>query len=464
MPEPELPSPVPLRAADHAWLRMERPDNRVIIHLALVFAGPLGLPALKRRLRERLLCYPVFSQKVVRRGWRGACWQSDPQFRLDHHVRQCSLAPGSGRAELKAWMAAQAGDELPPEQPLWDATLVHNVEGQRSALVLRVHHSLADGMSLMHVMAGLTDVPPGVAPRAPARTGLREPLGWALLGRRPAALLADAARLVFMRADRRTVLKGQPACGKSVAWSAPLPLAEVHALAARRGATVNDVMLALIADVLRQDLRLRARPRPSAPIRTVVPLNLRPPGEEAALGNRFGLVGCDLPVHLDDPLARLDAVRGAMSGLKRGLQGQLALALVQCAGRLPAWGQSLLLGLWARRCTLIVTNVIGPAEPRAVDGVALDELMLLVPQGMSVGVGVSILSYAGQLRVGFLVDTQLMPDCSGAAAGIVPAFVRLRRALRHAPVDLRAWRASRPADPPADPPAETPAETPRRAA
>ncbi|OYT86828.1 MAG: hypothetical protein CFE46_15480 [Burkholderiales bacterium PBB6] len=432
----------PMLAADHAWLRMERPDNRVIIHLALVVDGPLQLSAVMACLSDRLLNYPAFTHKVVRCGWRSQ-WQADPQFRLEHHVRQCVVPGGLQRSALKAWMASQAHEALPADRPLWDATLVHNVDGEHSALVMRVHHALADGVSLMHLMRELTDVAPGTPRLAPARTAQRSPLSPATLRHQPWRVLADAWRLATLPADRPTLLKGQPGIHKSVAWSESLPLAQVHALAKTQGTTVNDVMLALIADVLRQDLRLRTKPRPSAPIRTVVPMNLRRHGEEDQLGNRFGLVGCDLPVHLSDPLDRLRAIHRDMQQLKHSWQGQLALALVQVAGCLPQRLQDALLGLWSRRCTVIVTNVIGPAEPRTFAGAPLDDLMLLVPQGMTVGVGVSIVSYAGQLRVGFLVDTKLMPDCSGAAAGIKPAFDRLRYAVRRAPTDLRVWRQSR---------------------
>jgi hypothetical protein len=162
---------------------------------------------------------------------------------------------------------------------------------------------------------------------------------------------------------------------------------------------------------------------------------MRPPSDNHLLGNRFGLAGMELPVHEADPLARLWLVREGMTELKRGFQGQLALALVQAAGWMPLWLQRAVLAIFSRRCTVIVTNVIGPAEPRSVDGVRMDELMLCVPQGMTVGVGVSIISYNDTLRIGFLVDNKLMPDCEAAANTVRAAFDQLRRATA-APVPL----------------------------
>src|SRR5262249_38557676 len=226
-----------------------------------------------------------------------------------------------------------------------------------SALVMRVHHSLADGMSLMHVIAGLTEIADGEQPVAPARTEPRRELTAATALRHGARVLPDTLRLIFIPGDRRSRLKGRPQREKSVAWSAPLSLEATRALAHRHGATVNDALLAVIADALRRNLYARGCTRIESPVRTVVPTNMRPQGQESRLGNRFGLVGLDLPIHLDDPLQRLLAVRDGMTTLKRSFQGQLALMLVRLAGRLPALLQSALLYLWSRRCTLIVTNV-----------------------------------------------------------------------------------------------------------
>lgn len=416
----------PMAAADHAWLRMDSAQNLVVIHLAFCFRAELPLAAVVSQLRERLGCHYQFTHCVQRRWWR-ARWVPDARFSMTRHLQELRLPAGSGRPELKAWMSSQAHLPLPADRPLWQAALVHGVDGG-SALVLRVHHCLADGVSLMSLIGGLTDVAEGELRVPPARAAERPDLSLGLALRRGPRLLADTAHMLFMRRDQASKLKGAPGVAKRVAWSEPLSLAMARDLGARHGATVNDVMLAVISDVLRRHLQSRGVAQPAAPLRTVVPVNMRPHSQAHLLGNRFGLVGLELPVHVDDALQRLRLVRDGMTTLKGGLQGQLALALVRCAGVLPARLQTALLGIFSRRCTVIVTNVIGPAEPRAVGGVRLDELMLCVPQGMTVGVGVSIISYNGELRIGFLVDEKLMPDCAAAAASVRACFEQLRRA------------------------------------
>jgi diacylglycerol O-acyltransferase len=416
----------PMSSADHAWLRMDSPQNLVVIHLAFVFSGVLSLDGVRRKLLARLLDHHQFTHRV-QRGWLRARWVRDDAFHIDRHLAELTLPAGSGSKELKAWMSGEACKPLATDRPLWLATLVQQVDG-RSALVMRVHHSLADGVSLMDLISGMTDIADGAQFTEPAQASEREALTPAVLLRRAPSVLSDALTMLFMRRDKPSKLKGEPGRHKSVAWSDALSLATTHEIAHRHGATVNDVMLAVIAGTLRRHLHAQGRSKIAAPVRTVIPMNMRPPGDGHLLGNQFGLVGLELPVHEADPLQRLHTVRDGMTVLKRGFQGQLALALVRFAGLLPLALQRAVLGIFSRRCTVIVTNVIGPAEARSVDGVRMDELMLCVPQGMTVGVGVSIISYNDVVRIGFLVDNKLMPDCAAAASAVRGCFEQLRRA------------------------------------
>jgi len=430
----------PMNAADHAWLRMDSPENLVVIHLAFLFEAPLSLQAVRAKLETRLLPFHQFTHRAER-GWLRSHWVPDAQFHIDRHLSEMQLPDGSGAKELKTWMSGEACKPLAADRPLWLATLVHNVDG-RSALVMRVHHSLADGVSLMDLISGMTDVAPGAQFKEPARASERLALTPGVIVRHAARVLADTATMLFMRRDKHSKIKGTPGRHKSVAWSEGLSLAATRDIAHRHGATVNDVMLSVIAGALRRHLHAQGQSVIDAPVRTVIPMNMRPQGESHLLGNQFGLVGLELPVHLADPLDRLQAVRDGMTQLKQGFQGQLALALVRFAGLLPHTLQQLVLGIFSRRCTVIVTNVIGPAEPRCVDGVRMDELMLCVPQGMTVGVGVSIISYNDMVRIGFLVDNKLMPDCAASAMAIRTCFEQLKRATEGnvVPLPLAAWQ------------------------
>jgi len=416
-----------MSSVDYALWRAAGHGN-LVIPLLMVFSAELSRDAVRENLQTRLALYHQFTHRIERRWWLRAHWVPDPAFSIDKHLDELRFPAGSGAEELKTWMSGEVCKPLANDRPLWKATLVHGIDG-RSALVMRVHHSLADGMSLMGLISHMTDITQGAPLMEPARVSQREALSIGVLLRRAPRVLADALQMVFMRKDRSTKLKGQLGRDKSLAWSDALSLAATREIAHRHSATVNDVMLAVIAGALHWYLRARDEAAVAGPLRAAIPMNIRPRGDSSILGNQFGLVGLELPIHLTDPLQRLRAVRDAMTALKGGLQGQLALALVRCAGLLPLHLQQLVLGIFLRRCTAVITNVIGPAEARTVAGVRIDELIGFVPQTMMVGVGVSILSYNDTVRIGFLVDNKLMPDCAAAAALIRDSFEQLRCAV-----------------------------------
>jgi len=407
---------------DHAWMRMDEPENLVVIHATLLFEESVALADVATWLGEMFRPHHQFTHRIVRSRLR-ARFEVDPAFSLTRHLQEVHFAPGSGAVELQAWTASQASIPLPTDRALWQGTLVQGVDGA-SALVLRIHHCLLDGRSLMALLSRKTALASGEASKVPARVSVREDLSFGNLLRRAPRALADAAHILFMRKDKATRLKGRPGMEKVLAWSAPLPLQQVRELAHRHQATVNDAMLAVISDALRTYLVAKGD-RPTSLVRAVVPMDLRPRGDEHLLGNRFGLVGVDLPVHVGDALERLTGLRDTMTGLKLGTQSQLGLAILRLAGTLPRVLQQAIFGLFTGRCSAVITNVIGPAEARSVGGRRIKDLLVFVPQSISIGVGISIMSYADTVRIGFLSDHGLMPDPEMAAAAVYPCFERL---------------------------------------
>src|SRR6185369_17675438 len=200
-------APLTLAAADHAWLRMDSAQNLVVIHLAFVFAGPLRLGEVGRRIEAHLLPHHQFTHRV-QRGWLRARWVRDDCFDMRRHLSEIVLGHGLGTTELKAWMSVQACEPLPADRPLWQATLVHGVDGG-SALVMRVHHSLADGVSLMDLISGMTDIADGAQFVEPAHASEREALTPSVMLRRAPSVLSDAMTMLFMRRDKMSRLKGE---------------------------------------------------------------------------------------------------------------------------------------------------------------------------------------------------------------------------------------------------------------
>jgi hypothetical protein len=139
-------------------------------------------------------------------------------------------------------------------------------------------------------------------------------------------------------------------------------------------------------------------------------VNLRPPGKETRLGNRFGLVALELPLWIGNPIARVLEVRRRMEALKQSYQAILTLGVLGLVGMCPKPVQQQILDILAAKATAVMTNVPGPQKALYLCGARLDSLMFWVPQSGDIGMGVSILSYNGGVRFGLVTDAGLTPD------------------------------------------------------
>ncbi|HQA34503.1 MAG TPA: wax ester/triacylglycerol synthase family O-acyltransferase [Casimicrobium huifangae] len=240
----------------------------------------------------------------------------------------------------------------------------------------------------------------------------------------------ELAFLATMPNDTPTQLKGKPGTVKCVAWSEPISLERVKDVGYVLGCSVNDVLLASVAGAIRGYLVDHGDAvAPDALLRAFVPVNLRPPGKEYKLGNQFGLVGLELPIGEANPVARVFEVRRRMNGLKNGYLAAVSMALLGVVGYLPKAVQRQALGLFSDKGTAVMTNVPGPAKPLYLAGSKIVQNMFWVPQSGNVGVGVSILSYAGGVQFGLITDRKLCPDPEDIIRRFEPEFDKLITSL-----------------------------------
>lgn len=448
---------------DHAWLRMDTEANLMMIVSVWLIRPRLSLDDLRRRVQDSLLAYPRFVQKVVEDA-TGATWVGDDRFDIAHHVVAESLTAERGEAPLEALkrhVAALTVQPLDPSRPLWQFRLIEDLDGERSALVMRAHHCIGDGIALTSVMLSMADggKPPPRPPDEPAHEGDHESLAEALItplshaaikaigltGRgvgkgldvlaHPEGSLdvarigvqaaADVAALALMPDDSPTRLKGTAGPAKRVAWGEPLPLDEVKCAAKALGVTINDVLLACVAGAIGAYLRAKGDDPTGQEIRAMVPVNLRPIEQAHELGNRFGLAPLVLPIGLVSPVERLYTVHVRMQALKHSYQPLLAFALLAVSGLMIKPVQSLITDLFARKCTAVMTNVPGPRQRLALCGRSVEQVMFWVPQSGDIGMGVSILSYAGGVQFGLITDARMCPDPEAIVAGFQPEFDKL---------------------------------------
>ena len=445
---------------DTAWLRMERPTNPMMITGVLMFAEPMSLAQLKRVIQQRFLSYARFRQKPVE-GATGAQWVEDEHFDLDWHVRLSGLPgktnPAAEKKALERFASQLASSPLDPTKPLWQFHLVERYQGG-SALVARIHHCYADGIALVQVLLSLTDTVressragqldkawlkhdgAHVARRVGAvdkyvklggkmlEQGMamyRDPTLASLLAREGGQIARELLTALALPDDPPSLLRGKLGVSKRVAWAEPLDLEEVKAVGRACDCTVNDVLMAAAAGALRGYMLERGENLDGMTLRATVPVNLRPLEHARKLGNHFGQVFLELPVGEDNPLRRLERVAECMNELKNSKQALVAYGLLAALGLAPPPVQELALELFSRKASAVATNVPGPQQSLYMAGCTLRDMMFWVPQTGSIGLGLSILSYRGQVHFGLVTDARLIPDPQGVIRRFGEEFDKL---------------------------------------
>ena len=185
------------------------------------------------------------------------------------------------------------------------------------------------------------------------------------------------------------------------------------------------MLLSCAAGAIGQYLLGRGQDPAGKEIRAMVPVNLRPVEEAWKLGNRFGLAPLVLPIGIANPVERVYAVRQRMEELKGSYQPLLAFAVLSVSGLFIKPVQDMVLGLFAKKTTAVMTNVPGPGRLLTLCGSTLHQNMFWVPASGDVGVGVSILSYGGGVQFGLITDQQLCPDPQAIIDRFEPEFERL---------------------------------------
>ena len=452
---------------DTAWLRMDNDVNLMMIVGVWLLSPGVAYEALCERIADKLLKYDRFRQKVVQ-DTVGAAWVFDEALDIHRHVVREKLQRRRGQSAqdaLQARCGELATTALDPAHPLWTFHLIEDYEGG-SAVIARIHHCIGDGIALISVTLSITDggnEPPkrrkkpvdeeagehdwladavlkpltdiavkaigmygdGVVKSMDVLSHPQQLLGSLEMARTGYQVLSDVAALALLSDDSPTQLKGKPAGRKRVAWNQPLPLDAVKAIGKGLNCSVNDVLLACAAGAIGQYLRDRGEDPSGKEIRAMVPVNLRPIEKAWQLGNRFGLAPLVLPIGIDNPIERVYAVRQRMNELKGSYQPLLAFAVLSVAGLMIKPVQDAILNLFAKKATAVMTNVPGPAQPLKLCGSTIRQTIFWVPASGDIGLGVSILSYAGGVQFGLISDEKLCPEPQQIIDRFGPEFDKL---------------------------------------
>jgi WS/DGAT/MGAT family acyltransferase len=462
-----------MSTVDTAWLRMDSEGNLMMIVGVSMLSKAVSVAGLRQALESRFLVYSRFRSRVVN-DLSGAWWQ-EQEVDLDDHVIHTALPSNKNNASNKPALQALVGtlsqQPLNPDKPLWQMHLVDNCIGEdgklRQALIIRIHHCIADGVALVGVFMSMFDKSVDQKDHAPtprAAAAAEEnpweqimlpvtaasvkaidlsssvfikslvmmtdldklPAQLSTLGHTAGQLAMDAVKLTTMDEDSHTRLKGKPNGKKHVSWSEPLPLAEVKAISKAFGCSINDVLMASVAGALRAYLRAKGDAvEHDCDVRVMVPVNLRKASRQQKLGNAFGLVPLVLPVGLENPVARLFEVRHRMNELKGSYTALVAMSVLGVLGATPKQVQTEIQNYFARKATAVMSNVPGPQQPLFIAGSQLDQCMFWVPQSGDIGIGVSILSYNGGVQFGIVTDDALVQDPDNIINRFAPEFEKL---------------------------------------
>jgi diacylglycerol O-acyltransferase len=446
-----------LSTLDAGFLQMEDADPRVSLAIggvAVLDGPPPDFDELVSTIGERCLADDRTTLVLHRHPLDLAApeWVKDPEFDLNHHVRRAALTGDGDDDALYAEIAAIMERRLDRQRPLWECWFIEGLAGDRWALLVKVHHALADGIAATTLLSSLAD-DPDVASFAADIAGSRgAPPVRGRLTLNPVALAGDSVRAavgIARAAVRIAAGAAEVATGiLRPAAQSPLtgPVSDMRRYSAttvaRRdievvcdafGVTLNDVALAAVADSYRAALMRRGKtPRPDS-LRTLVPVSVRAapradrPDEEA---NRVSLMLPYLPVDVADPLTRLQTMHERMSAAKSSGQRQAGGALVWTTTRLipfpvTAWAVRLLSRLPQRGVVTVATNVPGPRGRLRVMGREVVRLLPIAPIALQVRTAVAMLSYADELTFGLTVDFDAGADVGELADGIGDGVRRL---------------------------------------
>lgn len=411
-----------LSLADHAWLRMDSPTNPMVITALVTFAERLPMRDLEAFVERRLLPNVRFRQRLVPgSGLHGDRWEWDRDFDLAGHLHHVAVPPPGDDAALAGLIGDIMSTSLDAARPRWHVHLVDGHAGG-SALLFRLHHAIADGVALvklLHAVSGMAAPPPAAIPVHDGGHG----------GHRLANVLPFAesiARLLLMRPDPPTVLKGELGKNKRAGWSAAIPVPAIKAIARQHGATLNDVFASLVAGGLRRYVAERDTVRDDLEVRAVVPVNLRNDVDGAGLGNRFGLAFLGLPLGIGSPVARLHEIVRRTRALKAGPEAAATFAVLEGMALATPGMDDLVVDVFQAKATLVLSSVKGPTSPVSIAGRRVQSMAFFGPQAGGLALGVSLLSYADEARIGIASDARVIAHPDEIAAAIELELAALR--------------------------------------
>ncbi|HTZ66663.1 MAG TPA: wax ester/triacylglycerol synthase family O-acyltransferase [Roseiarcus sp.] len=485
-----------LSLVDSLFLYLETPQTPMNIASLTIFTPASPVPKLFSRFREhtaaRLDLLPSYRRRLEMTplGLDHPVWVTEDSVDLDHHVRHAVLPKPGAMEQLRALVAELHAVPLDRARPLWEYHLIEGLEHGAFAVYIKMHHCDMDGIAGMSTLDAVYDFSPDGGPAPPPRKALGssgEPADFLEL---TSTAIAD-----FLRQGYRAV-KSLPGAARTLAKAAPhftrdarfllgyatqmprtpfnvaispyrvyatcsLPLPEVKKLAKSRGATINDVVLALSAGALRRYL-INHRALPDAPLIAGVPASLRAPGD-ARLNNQVMFSLSRLPTDVSGPLQRLTAARlagqeakGLFADVRDLLTTDISIVgaplVITALGRLLARTRAY--NVVRPFFNVVISNVPGPREPMYCAGAPARHYFPMSIPFHGCALNITVQSYVDQLDFGLVACSETVPDAQRIADYLAEDLEAMRKAdaasSRPDAIETIAREAARPRGPGAE--------------
>lgn len=476
-----------LETMDSLMLAGERVGSAMHVGIVLIFTPPLGADPgrfVDGLYEESLIGAHEVDPRLRRHPYRGAdtrnvwVWRELPEIDLRKHVLRETLPPGSDLDDLWQLVSELHGERLDMDAPLWTSHLIDGLADGRFALYIKVHHTVIDGVGGLQMIGHSLSpdperrsMPPFYADRSAHRGADRDAASTgSTAARRPwltrpfgaVRAIADAAAAGLDLTRRVATAELANILGSLVTDAVVPPFAAPHTrfnskLGPRRtaigttldrnrirvvqdaaGVTANDVIIALVAGVMREWLLDRDE-LPDETLVAMCPVSVRHedlahPGDDGQYsGNHFGLGLCPLGTDITDPAERLALIHGAMNNIKRQVADKGPNAMLAVMG--PAIGSTVVFpllpfgSLLPPSCNMAISSVPGPHEELYFNGAHLDEIYPVSSIFDGMGFNVTVCTYVDRVGVGYVTEAILMRNIAELIPLTERAFIELEVAL-----------------------------------